>query len=504
MSEKYLILIRHGEYYGNIRGKKLGIHLSRSDNSPLTKNGIFQMINIAEKIKQKLKNKKQVAIYSSPLLRTKQSAKILAKTLGLEKIDYDDCLLDINYGKLEGKKWEEFIYLYQDWWIKFQKDRLKTPFPDGESYQNVKKRLLNFFQQKILNNNKKFNFIITHEGIVRTFLSFFDDRFFNRSIYQFDNGKISIICFTNNLFIPYLINSNELFFLKKNKKFFNLCLWYLNKKRNFFYLKPKKNFSENQVIEIKEVDKKTLAKFIPKKFKSDYQKEKIIFEKINLNLPIPKIIEEEENNEGIYLIRNYLPGKIGQFYFKNKKFKNQLFHVWTSTLKKIHRFKTRSLEKQNWEKFINQWLENDLNILKTINYQHLNKIISFYNENKENAHTNKLSFIHNDLSFYNFSLIKEGNNLKLSGVWDFERAMIGDRYWDLAVIFKICFYPKYIKDFYQLLKYYINKPTNKIFKKIHFYLLMNITGAITYRYQRKKSIKKELKNLDFFVKKFLL
>lgn len=504
MSEKYLILIRHGESLGNIRGKKSGIHLSRSDNSPLTKNGVSQIKNIAQKIRQKIKNKNQAIIYSSPLLRTKQTAKILGQILGIKKINFENSLLDVNYGKLEGKKWQEMISLYQDWWVEFQKDRLKTPFPGGESYQDVKNRLFNFFQQKILNNNKKFNLIITHEGIIRTFLSFLDNRFFNRFIYQFDNGKISIICFKNNLFVPYLINSDELFFLKNNKKFFNLCLWYLNKKRNFFYLKPKKNFSEAQVVEIKENDKTILVKFIPKKFEADYQKENIIFAKNNLNLPTPKIIEEEKTSQGIYLIRNYLPEKIGKFYFKNKKFKRQLFQIWVDILKKIHQFKTDLLEKQNWERFINQWLKNDINILKKINYQHLDKIVSFYKENKKNALTKKLYFVHNDLSFYNFSLIKENNRLRLSGVWDFERAILGDNYWDLAVIFKICFYPKYIKDFYLLLKYYTNKPTNQILQKIHLYLLMNITGAITYRYQRKKSIKKEVKNLDFFVKKFLL
>lgn len=504
MNEKYLILIRHGESLGNIKGKRLGIHLSRSNNSPLTKTGMLQIKNIADKIKQKLKNKNEIIIYSSPLLRTKQTAKILGQILGIKKINLDSRLLDVNYGKLERKKWEEIINRYQDWWVKFQQDRLKTPFPEGESYQDVKNRLLNFFQEKISNNKKKFNLIITHEGIIRSFLSFFDDRFFNRSIYQFDNGKTSVVYITKNVFLPYIINNNQLFWLNNNKNLLNLCLWYLNKKRFFFYIKPKKNFSENQVIEIEEDKKKILAKFIPKKFESDYRKEKIIFEKINLNLPMPKIIEEEKTNKGIFLIRNYLPGEIGKVYFKNKKLKTQLFKIWMNTLKKIHQSKTDFLEKQDWEKFINQWLKNDIHILKKINYRHLNKIVSFYKENKKYLITKKLSFVHNDLSFYNFSLIKEEDNLKLSGVWDFERAMIGDKYWDLAVIFKICFYPKHIKDFYQLLKYYINKPTNITLQRIHFYLLMNITGAITYRYKRKKSFKKELKNLDFFVQKFML
>ncbi len=504
MNEKYLILIRHGESMGNIKGKKLGIQLSRSDNSPLTTNGLSQVKTLADRIKPKIKNKNQVIIYSSPLLRAQQTAKILAQKLEIEKLHLDNNLLDVNYGKLEEKNWQELISQYPDWWIKFQKDRLNTPFPGGESYHNVKKRLLNFFHQQILKNNKKINFVITHEGIIRTFLSLLDDRFFNRSVYQFENAKISVVFYTNNFFIPYLINTNDLFFLKNNKRLLDLCRWYLSKKRMFFYLRPKRNFSDNQVLEIKENNKTILAKFIPKKFESDYQKEKIIFEKVYLKLPIPQIIEEEKTNKGMFLIRNYLPGEIGKKFFKNKIFKTQLFQVWMITLKKIQELNPHLLKKQNWKKFINQWLKNDLNILKKINYPYLEKITSFYNENKKIMLTKKLSFVHNDLSFYNFSLMKEGNNLKLSGVWDFERAIIGDKYWDLAVIFKICFYPKYISDFYQLLKYYISKPTNKIVKKIHLYLLMNITGAITYRYQRKKSIKKELKNLDFFVKKFLI
>lgn len=91
-----IYLIRHGECVDNVRHILNGHH-----DTSLTVLGRRQIVLAAKKlVKAEIK-----AIYSSPLLRAKQSALIIAKVLGFKSKDivYDLGLIERDYGVLTGQ-----------------------------------------------------------------------------------------------------------------------------------------------------------------------------------------------------------------------------------------------------------------------------------------------------------------------------------------------------------------------------------------------------------------
>ena len=90
-------LFRHGETTWNVEGRFQGIEISK-----LTKRGVLQAQNLGEKLKDIEFDK----IYSSPSLRTKQTANnIWPDQAG--KIIFLDDLVEIKLGKLEGKLYSD-------------------------------------------------------------------------------------------------------------------------------------------------------------------------------------------------------------------------------------------------------------------------------------------------------------------------------------------------------------------------------------------------------------
>lgn len=94
-----IYFVRHGEVE-NPEGIKYG----RLPGFPLTQKGIAEINETAEK----LRGVGIEIIYSSPLLRTKQSAEIISEKLKLPTI-YDDRLLEHDHGKYTGVKTEEYV-----------------------------------------------------------------------------------------------------------------------------------------------------------------------------------------------------------------------------------------------------------------------------------------------------------------------------------------------------------------------------------------------------------
>ena len=103
----------------------------------LTKKGEGQIKKIADL----LKKKKIHLIYSSDFFRTKQTAGIVARELGL-KIIFDKRLRDINLGIYRGGMKEKF---YQDFQKYSEKRFYKRPFR-GESWSDTRKRMTNFLK----------------------------------------------------------------------------------------------------------------------------------------------------------------------------------------------------------------------------------------------------------------------------------------------------------------------------------------------------------------------
>lgn len=132
-----LWLVRHGETAKN-REKKL----QGRSNSPLNEDGIHQ----AESVRDYFK-KKRVAfdqIYSSPLTRAVQTARIIAGQD--QKISTDDRLLEMDYGPYEGVSLESPPPEIRTFFTDF----VHNPAPEGmESLDHVKERAGDFLSSLI-------------------------------------------------------------------------------------------------------------------------------------------------------------------------------------------------------------------------------------------------------------------------------------------------------------------------------------------------------------------
>lgn len=156
LKNKY-ILLRHGK---NIHQTKLKdiIYYFPDDNPPcqLIEEGIEEAKRAGEKIKEKNID----YIYCSDILRARQTAKIVADVIGFdsEKIIYDTRLRDINWGIFGGKhKDEAWAYYNCDMMRKFNE-----PTPQGETWNDCRKRMIDLLQEIERNNENKNILIISH------------------------------------------------------------------------------------------------------------------------------------------------------------------------------------------------------------------------------------------------------------------------------------------------------------------------------------------------------
>ena len=121
-------------------------------DSPLTKEGI----NDALLLKKRIRDISIDYCYSSPINRAKQTSKIL-----FDHVILDDRLKEMNFGTYEGKNISELLKdkQYDALWNQ-PDDNIRLP--EGESYAEVQKRLLNFINEIYQKNSDKTIFVTIH------------------------------------------------------------------------------------------------------------------------------------------------------------------------------------------------------------------------------------------------------------------------------------------------------------------------------------------------------
>jgi len=129
----WLWLIRHGETDWNVEGRWQG---QAESAPPLNETGQRQSHAIA----QQLAGNEFAAIYSSDLLRARQTAEIIASRLGLP-IQFESRLREINQGKWEGMLGRDIATQYPLEWADRERDPIYASPPDGESAADVATRV---------------------------------------------------------------------------------------------------------------------------------------------------------------------------------------------------------------------------------------------------------------------------------------------------------------------------------------------------------------------------
>ncbi|MFA6511368.1 MAG: class I tRNA ligase family protein, partial [Candidatus Paceibacterota bacterium] len=147
---KYFVM-RHGESENNVLNTfnsdvNKQIHLTDKG-----KNQIIESVKI-------LKGTKFDYIFSSPFVRTKETASFLKKELNIEsEIIFDDRLKELDMGILEGKTFDEYVRLKNS-----ANEYLFRP-ESGESFKDVKLRISKFIYEINNKHENKNILIVTHE-----------------------------------------------------------------------------------------------------------------------------------------------------------------------------------------------------------------------------------------------------------------------------------------------------------------------------------------------------
>jgi len=144
-------LLRHGEAISNT--KNIISCWPEKFSVPLTEEGKEQI----KKAAVKLKKKKIDLIFSSDLLRTKQTAKIVSKELEIP-VKYDKRLREYNAGIFNGGPIEELKNFF-----KTEEERLVKKPPKGETYQEIVKRVTNFLNEMKEKYSSKNILVVSHQ-----------------------------------------------------------------------------------------------------------------------------------------------------------------------------------------------------------------------------------------------------------------------------------------------------------------------------------------------------
>lgn len=155
-----IYLVRHGETDWN----KKGIYQGQED-TPLNEKGKDEARNLA----LALKGKEISIIYSSDLTRAKETAEIIAKSLGIQTIIYKESLREMNFGEWTGKsifEMEEDSELFQLW----QKDPWNISPPEGETLKELANRVRKEAEEIFLKHYSQNVLVVTHAGPIKALI----------------------------------------------------------------------------------------------------------------------------------------------------------------------------------------------------------------------------------------------------------------------------------------------------------------------------------------------
>ncbi len=126
-----LILVRHGETEWNRQRRIQG---NRSDTR-LSQAGMKE----AERLAAALAAERVDALYSSPLKRAAETARVIGEACRVP-VQLLEELREIDVGELDGMFERELAGRYEDAWKGLREGNATTPLPGGESLQDVQKR----------------------------------------------------------------------------------------------------------------------------------------------------------------------------------------------------------------------------------------------------------------------------------------------------------------------------------------------------------------------------
>jgi alpha-ribazole phosphatase len=115
-------------------------------------------------VKEKLKDIRFDAVFSSPLSRAKR----LAEYCGFADIQLYDRLKELHFGDWEMKEWDKIDM--SEW----EKDWINTPAPNGESFKQMYSRVASFIDE-LKKNDYSAVAVFAHGGVISCFKVYFGE-----------------------------------------------------------------------------------------------------------------------------------------------------------------------------------------------------------------------------------------------------------------------------------------------------------------------------------------
>ena len=154
-----IVLVRHGETDWNREHRFQG-----QSDVPLNETGREQ----ARLLAGSLDGERFTAVYTSPLLRARETADIVAGPRGL-RVEPDDSLLEIDVGSWSGltvaeveERFAEGYRLWREW---------RTGWEDGETYDELGARVVAGLQRMASRHAGETVLAVTHGGPIRSALA---------------------------------------------------------------------------------------------------------------------------------------------------------------------------------------------------------------------------------------------------------------------------------------------------------------------------------------------
>ncbi len=152
-----LILVRHGESFGNSNK----IFEGRS-GSQLTPKGFRQSNRLAKRLKGENIDK----IFVSDLLHAIETSRVIINHHPKARVFYEKAIREQDFGNFAGKP---------EGSIKTEAEKTGIPFaefvpPEGESFNQTKKRVWEFLSRLVKSNNGETVLFVTHGGIILTII----------------------------------------------------------------------------------------------------------------------------------------------------------------------------------------------------------------------------------------------------------------------------------------------------------------------------------------------
>src|SRR6516165_2119630 len=182
------ILMRHGETHWNREGRVMG-----RNPVELSENGRAQVeaaVVLARSLNPDL-------IVTSPLVRARQTAEIIAGGVGGVEITEDPAIAEVAYGRWEGMSFHELIE--DPYYAEYCESPIDYPTPGGETIPDVQERGVAAVHRAVTANPGRRIIFISHGDIIRTILCYFlglELKFFHRV--RIDNAALSGIQIAGN------------------------------------------------------------------------------------------------------------------------------------------------------------------------------------------------------------------------------------------------------------------------------------------------------------------